>query len=290
MRRILACVLTGVLLMTAAAAGAATQTLPLDLSPGMPLKKANYLSEWHYSDPTVEMKAREERIGDVTYWVAEVEIGSPTQLRTMPAYSFSSSSTAEGKKLSRRANAVLSCNGDYWWRDVKWKGNYVLRQGQLYMYNLTGHSDVLLIDEDGDFHIIPKATEENTPVKTTPTGRILYQGKQVYNGFCFGPALVTEGKALTIEPDDYMITEKKAARMALCQMGPLKYAVVCCYRERMTLQEFADLLEALGAQTAYNLDGGASTMMFTRDRMINQNPSTREIGDIIYFASAWSNE
>ena len=264
-----------------------TLALPLDLSKGMPLVKSNYLTPLHYKDPTIEMEAREVQEGDVRYWVGEVAIGHPTQLRTMPAANFTSSATANGGALSRRANAVLSCDGDYWWRDVKWKGNYVLRQGQLYGHTLIGRSDLLLINEDGDFRIIHKATEETAPMPETEGGPVYYEGKRIYNALCFGPALVENGQALPIEPDDWIITDQKAGRLAIAQTGHLKYMIVASYNQSLTLEEFADLLVRLGAQTAYNLDGGNSAMMFTGRNMINVNRSTREIGDLIYFATAW---
>ena len=58
----------------------------------------------------------------------------------------------------------------------------------------------------------------------------------------------------------------------------------------MTLQEFADMLSTMDIQTAYNLDGGNSTMLMTGDDLLNYNPTTRELSDIIYFASAWQGE
>ena len=289
MKRLILCVLALLLLTAPALAEEKTYTLPLDLTPGMPLINSNYINECHYKDPTIEMEGKEYRSGEVRYWVARVKVQDGTQIRTMPAYTFTASGHAEGSRLSRRANAVLSCNGDYWWRDVKWKGNYVLRQGTMYMYSLTGHSDILLVDEDGDFHIIRKAMEADVPLPDED-GKVMYNGKQIYNGFCFGPVLVLDGEAQRIEQDDYMITDQKTGRMAICQMGKLEYAVICCYNQSMNLQEFADLLETLGAQTAYNLDGGNSAMMFTGSKMINRNYSVREIGDIIYFASAWPEE
>jgi exopolysaccharide biosynthesis protein len=38
----------------------------------------------------------------------------------------------------------------------------------------------------------------------------------------------------------------------------------------MTLEELAALLTALGASTALNLDGGGSTSLVTRGRLVNQ--------------------
>ena len=267
-----------------------TCTLPLDLSPGMKLNKANYDTKYHYADPTIEMDIRDENRGEYRFWIAEIRIQDASQLRTMPATSFERSSNAEGERLSHRAQAVLACNGDYWYRDVQWKGSYVLRQGQLYMRHLMGGTDLLLVNEDGDFRIIHDATEENTPLPETEEGPVYYEGKQIYNGFCFGPALVEDGKTLNIRPNDKMETEKKRTRMAICQIDKLHYAVICTGKGDMTLQAFANMLGTMGIQTAYNLDGGASAMLMTDSTMLNVNPSTRELSDIIYFASAWPGE
>lgn len=288
-RRILAgaiCAICAICLAagTGAAAAEETYTLPTDLSVGMPLDESRYLDSDTYEDPTIRMHITTGHDFETLWWMAEVKIGHASQLRTMPAYKFDSTANQVGRNLSRRANAVLACNGDYFCMDVAKKGSYVLRQGVLYSEHLTGKSDILLIDEEGDFHFVHKAVEGDIPESI--------DGKALVNGLCFGPALVENGKVNEIEPDDFMITEKKVARMALCQMGPLEYAVICCSGPAvgslgMTLQDFATLAGKNGAIHAYNLDGGNSAMMFTGSRMININRTTRQISDIVYFASAW---
>ena len=57
----------------------------------------------------------------------------------------------------------------------------------------------------------------------------------------------------------------------------------------MDLLQFAQLAKELGAVTAYNLDGGDSTMLIFNNEKVNdkENQNTRDISDIIYFASAW---
>jgi len=270
-----------------AAGGAAAESvpeLPMDLSPGMPLRESCYTDENHYVDPTIEMNVTTGDENGALWWMAEVTIGHPSQLRVMPASKFSNSVRAPGARLSQRANAVLASNGDSFCMDVSKKGSYVLRMGELYSEHLTGRTDLLLIDEAGDFHVVRKAREGDVPKEI--------DGKRLLHALCFGPVLVEDGQVLTVEPDDFMITEKKVARMALCQMDTLRYAVVCCScpsvnSTGMTLQEFADLLGKLGVCWGYNLDGGNSTMMFTGKRRINYNSSTRDISDIVYFASAW---
>ena len=276
-----------VLMAAAGAAAEGVPELPMDLSPGMPLRDSCYVDENHYVDPTIEMQVTTGNENGAIWWMAEVTIGHPSQLRVMPASKYSNSVRAPGARLSRRANAVLASNGDSFCMDVSKKGSYVLRMGELYSQHLTGRSDLLLIDEAGDFHFLHKAQEGEVPEAI--------DGKRLLHALCFGPVLVEDGQVLPVEPDDFMITEKRVARMALCQMGPLHYSVVCCSCPSvnslgMTLQEFADLLGKLGVRQAYNLDGGNSTMMFTGNRRINHNSSTREISDIVYFASAWTGE
>ena len=82
--------------------------------------------------------------------------------------------------------------------------------------------------------------------------------------------------------------------MALCQVGPLHYMTICTAGPQynnigMTLQEFANFVAKQGVNIAYNLDGGDSTMLIFNGDKINylQSTATREISDIIYFASAW---
>ena len=56
----------------------------------------------------------------------------------------------------------------------------------------------------------------------------------------------------------------------------------------MTLQDFAALVSDQGVQTAYNLDGGDSVLLYFNGRIVNEKPSqgTRKLQDVIYFVSA----
>ena len=60
--------------------------------------------------------------------------------------------------------------------------------------------------------------------------------------------------------------------------------------EGMTLDQFSRLLEKLGVQNAYNLDGGSSTWLVLDNKKINARSKKRSIADIVYFATAYSGE
>ena len=62
----------------------------------------------------------------------------------------------------------------------------------------------------------------------------------------------------------------------------------------MTATQFAELVSRLGydlsengARIAYNLDGGSSNTLVFRKQKINSpdNPKTRDVNDIVYFAT-----
>ena len=275
--------------MQSIAAAETTYKLPWDLSGGMPLKKEFFYGNNTYADPTIAVKVQYgvfDRGAETgcEYWVASIKIAHPSQLRTTAANGFQSEMTMKGTAMAKRVNAVLAINGDYFYFTHH---GYILRQGQLFLDDLRGDRDVLLIDEDGDFHI----------VRNPFTGQVSQNinGKQVVQAFFFGPVLVENGKMVRDMDLRYdMRAEERRQRMCIAQVGPLEYKCICCGppargNSGMNLMEFARLVYSLGVETAYNLDGGYSTMMIFNGQKVNdpKSPDTRDIADIIYFASAF---
>ncbi|MBR5110370.1 MAG: phosphodiester glycosidase family protein [Clostridia bacterium] len=275
--------------MESMAAAESTYKLPWDFSGGMALKKEYFYNGYTYADPTIAVKIQRgvfDRGAEISceYWVASIKIADPSQLRTTAANGFQSEMVMKGTAMAKRVNAVLAINGDYFYFTHH---GYILRQGQLFLDDLRGDRDVLLIDEDGDFHI----------VRNPFTGQVreTIDGKKVMQAFFFGPVLVQNGKMVRDMDLRYdMRAEERRQRMCIAQVGPLEYKCICCGppargNSGMTLEEFARLVYSLGVETAYNLDGGDSTMMIFNGEKINdpKSPDTRDIADIIYFASAF---
>lgn len=256
--------------------------LPIDLSGGMPADPNGYIGPWEYSDPTIHVKIESGRVSECDYWVADIQIGDASQLRTAPADSFFSNMVMPGTAIAKRMNAILAIDGDYFCYTRK---GFILRQGELYLNKLEGRRDLLLIDEDGDFHFIHNAKKDEGPMEIA--------GKKIINAFFFGPILVQDGKLNQDYNYDEMTSFEPCQRMGIGQVGPLHYKVVCCaapYRGStgMKTKDFAKLVLSLGVENAYNLDGGDSTMLIFKGEKINdvENPKTRDLADIIYFASS----
>ncbi len=279
-------ILTICVLFSCAAAAAEQVQLPLDFSPGMPLNQAFFLSASEYEDPTIHVTWEKGRVDECDYWIARITVASPEQLRTASAGGFQSEVTNWGYKMAKRMNAVLAIDGDYYYYTGK---GFIMRQGTIFRNILEGDRDVLLIDEEGDFHIVLAAQQDEAGP--------MVDGKAVWNAFYFGPALVKDGVPIENPRGRNMAWDEPRQRMCIAQTGKLEYMAICCAApargsKGMTLSAFAALVAEQNVLNAYNLDGGDSTMLIFNAEKINDpdNWDSRPISDIIYFASAWQEE
>jgi len=276
--------------------------LPIDFSAGCdPLESGFTAGEdgvLSYRDPTIQVDItfkditsyQEQKKRTAGAWVVDIRIGDASQLRTAAAESFEIDNSDDAIKMAAQVHAVVATNGDYVTR-LNNEG-FVIRQGVLFrnQLKLKPTRDVLMVDEDGDFHVFikPKKGELSDTV----------DGKKVLNAFYFGPVLVENGKVnkkmdgyfSTLEPDKYY------TRLAICQVGPLHYKFIVTTNNQDTnltsglkLKAFAQLCKDEGAITAFNLDGGYSTTLYFNGVRVNEqkNVTFRTIPDIVYFASAW---
>lgn len=298
--------------------------LPVDFSPA-PAPKAEGFSESKdeagkkvriYEDSTIRVVLSETRYyltekKDKTgtdIWMADIVITDPSQLRTASfddGYNFVSK-RRQGKvvELAKSVNAIVALNGDSWGaKEEKHNFGIVLRQGQLIESRLDEKGnyrmDLLIIDENGDFHGIHAAEAGDLDDPYT------FEGKKVLDIFSFGPILVENGEAV----EDYrgvdrsakkkdgfwmnMRSEEDAQRIAICQVGPLHYMLVASANDHgntgLTLRQFADFLVAQGVQFAYNLDGGVSSVLYFHGAgkvNLKSVKQGRSLWDIIYFATA----
>ena len=264
-------------------------TLPIDFSPGMPIDQKYYISETVYEDPTLKVAITTGDSNGVLYWIADIEIQDPSQLRTLAAEGFDASGTEYGHVLAKRVNAVLAVDGDFYCysRGVP----LTIRQGRTYQNKLgsmRGH-DILLIDENGDFHCLENPTEKKV--------NNLLKSKKIINAFYFGPILVKDGEMCT-SMNTSIKKNQYSQRVAIAQTGHLKYRVIVTGPHKRGSKAFlfdewkkfvADMDDV---QNAYNLDGGDSAVLVFNNKKINdpQNDNERPLADIIYFASAWPGE
>ena len=162
----------------------------------------------------------------------------------------------------------------------------MLRPGVVYRDAVGPNMDILLVDEDGDFHVLLASDDPASVDKTT------INGKKVINAFSFGPALIVDNQVVLNEANCPAMSspEGRAQRMCLIQTGPLEYMVVAVRHVGCTAAEMVELVQEVcdNVEVAYLLDGGESSQFVFMGTLMNKEVRVaREVTDIVYFASAY---
>ena len=108
----------------------------------------------------------------------------------------------------------------------------------------------------------------------------------------FGPGLLKDGEITVSASQEVGKAKASNPRTAVAQLGENHYLFVVSDgrtgdNDGLTLYELAQFLQTLGAQTAYNLDGGGSSTMVFMGEVINhpttngRNTSERSVSDIV---------
>lgn len=257
--------------------------LPVDFSAGFAPNPACFAQDGYEDDSiTVKMETREE--DSVTYRIAFVTVKSPTQLRTATAGSLTSSKTAKVSSMAEKHNAILAINGDNFTNNPA-KTSFEYRMGEKIRSKANKTKDILIIDENGDFHLFVKSDAAKMK-------EFNESDRQIINAFTFGPALVIDGTVQKIDKEYGYNPSGREPRMAIGQTGALSYVLVMAEgrskeSEGVTQQELADYMGTLACTQAFNLDGGNSAEMIFNGAFYGaRTGNERDQSDIIYFASA----
>lgn len=255
--------------------------LPWDRTYGTVPKKEKYDGQTRYEDDSIRVEITKTTAYESTCFVAKVEIGDASQLRSeTAAESFKYRRTVPGHRLAQKARAVIAINGDFY---SYMNDGYMVRQGEEYRDFPDVNRDILLIDKDGNFHIVPNATREKIEA---------YKEKTIVNSFNFGPGLVIDGKL-----GENMRNYNNGAmfyrqRVAIGQSDEKTYYLFVTEGRSdgsrgMTLLEFRDFVSQYPVKNCYNLDGGNSAHLIFNNERINAVGfrDVRDINDILYFAS-----
>ena len=241
---------------------------------------------WEYRDSTLYVRIDRRTLTNAKgaktkVYFTWVQIADASQLRTH--VSRETSPVRESKKIG----AVLSINGD--WYSGRKEG-IIYRNGVLMRPERPfGNYDALIIDDEGDFHILYRPDEN----AFAP-----YVGS-IAHSFLFGPGLVINSELQTFDGNNYgsgagMGLPNNTQRQAICQMGKLSYLILTTEGPNdstdggFSVAEMAQLAYDMGAVNAYNLDGGNSACLMLNSVKMNRfgKGGIREVTDLLYFITA----
>ena len=236
-----------------------------------------------YSDDNISVSLSEYTVNGTVVHAAEVK-ADPGYLKTAFAQgSYGRNVTATTSDIADSVSAILAINGDYYGAQEK---GYVIRNGQLYRSTAVSGREDLVIYKDGSFEIINES--EVTAEQLIEKGAVQM--------LSFGPALVENGTVSVDENDEVGRAMASNPRTAIGVKADGTYIFVVSDgrtddSEGLSLMQLAEFMQSLGAETAYNLDGGGSSTMVFKGSVVNTptgggigngSGSERKVSDIVY--------
>lgn len=234
-----------------------------------------------YRDDDVAITVKEYRIEDTAVYVADVRLSALSHLRTAFAENtYGRNIKATTSQIAAEHDAVLAINGDFYGAR---NDGYVVRDGVLYRGETGRYEDGLAIMADGTFRIF-------SDLDVTAEELVADGARDV---FAFGPGLVENGEITVDRHTEVGISMSSNPRTAIAVIEPLHYLLVVsdgrtAESAGLSLYELATFLQSLGADTAYNLDGGGSATMVFEGKVVNKPTHSgkkieeREVSDIVY--------
>jgi len=271
-----------VLLCLCFAATAVCESLPMDgPAPYDPVQSAYSDDLMNYDDGTLSIHITTEVRFDTNIYYVRVKLTDASQFRTALAAKYPSKTRRFVPAMAEEANAVLALNGDFFSYQ---SSGIVVRNGVCLRENPASTRDTLLVDANGDFHVLTRNTRAEWEQ---------YRDLAVHT-FSFGPALIADGQKIEFNYRDKIScgAPTPAQRLGIAQVGPLEYLFIATEGPEMkgqkgiSLFQLIELFEENNAIVAYNLDGGSSTFICMNGQRINAPEiAPRAVGDIIYFAT-----
>jgi exopolysaccharide biosynthesis protein len=220
----------------------------------------------------------------VTYYVADVVLSDATVLQSAFAdNSFGENITETTSATAAAHDAVFAINGDYYgFRDT----GIVIRNGVVYRDE--GARQGLAFYRDGTVQVYDETS--------TTAAQLVADG--VWNTLSFGPAVLEDGQVVDGIEDVEVDTnvgnhsiqgEQPRTAVGIIGTNHLVFVVVDGrspgYSAGVTMTGLAEIMQGLGATTAYNLDGGGSSTMYFNGQLVNDplgQGKERGTSDILY--------
>ncbi|HSN43469.1 MAG TPA: phosphodiester glycosidase family protein [Propionibacteriaceae bacterium] len=243
---------------------------------------------WKGADGSLVITKKSSGSGSdtVTWFEADISLTSASGLRSAFAQNkFGTNIIEVPSAIAERNNAVFAVNGDYYgFRDT----GILIRNGVIWRDK--GARQGLAFYADGTMKLYDETS--------TSAAGLLEQG--VWQTLSFGPGMVENGTIVSgidnVEVDTNVGNHSIQGRQPRTGIGLIdanRILIVVAdgrssgYSRGVTMSEFAQVFVDAGAQLAYNLDGGGSSVMYFNGALVN-NPlgrgQERGTSDILFLA------
>lgn len=241
----------------------------------------------YYFDETILAICWLEVRNNFIYTIAEVKIAHPSQfIRYMADGDFNSKKLYTTTEMSEQAGALIAGSGDYF---KSREAGIVVYDGKVQRCYGAKQMDTCLVDRSGNLILMPRGSFANAAAVQE-----FVDANDIQFSFAFGPVLINDG--VRCDPRNYGLGEPEGhyARSAICQRDELHYLMVVAngskvYCNYPDIHMFTDVLETMGCDRAYAMDGGQTGAIVMQHQLLNPTEfkdGQRRISDMYFFATA----
>lgn len=228
---------------------------------------------WNYQSAnlTISIEPFTKTNPNIKYWIAHIKIKDPAQIKTAFGSDTFGGKRQKTSTITANHGGILGINASGFSFDTNKPTGVVIRDGKIYN---DGKGKPFCIKTDGTMF---------TPDKPMTAQELLNEG--VKHTFNFGPLLLQNGQKVAVTDGTHY------PRTAIGQVSATEYYIIVAdgkrtnYSVGLTPAQLQEEFLKRGVKYAYNLDGGGSTTLYFKGRVVNipSDGSERPVADVLYF-------
>lgn len=178
--------------------------------------------------------------------------------------------------MANAAGAIVALSGDHFYQHRQ-NGTFAIRNGEIYADNPNNRQDCAVLYSDGTFRCYANNAINVAEIESNGPLHVWY----------FGPILLDEnGKAKDKFPNSSVGDENPRSAVGYFEPGHYVFVMVEGRQkdsEGLTLAQLARFFEQLGCTSAYNLDGGKTSVITYNGKTLSRVlGGGRPVSDILY--------
>lgn len=220
------------------------------------------ITDTSYRSADIVIEIQPQRLDNSDVYVADIYVRDIQSLRRAFSGGEWKTSTQSIRTLAEESGAILAMTGD---SSDKFSSGWVIGNGIVYRDTRNSKRQLCILYQNGEMKTFAAAEIDNE--------QIAVGADDIWHTFLFGPALLdASGKAIETFTDKIKINNPRSAigyyepgHYCFVQVDGRNTASALEHGKKnrgMTLAQLSALMESLGCQAAYNLDGGQSAAMW----------------------------
>lgn len=254
--------------------------------PGMLLPEGDepVWTDSSYQSANVCISISSERYLNTDIYVADIYIRSVNSFQRGMASNKFKGATQRIDKIAQANESIIAMTGD---NSANLSVGWVIANGKIWRKTRNRKRELCVLYSSGEMVILQPGEIVADEISAG------VEAGEIWQTFLFGPSLLTEdGKAKTTFNSD---VKPKNPRSVIGYYEPGHYCFVQVDGRKtasklekgkknagLTLAELSAYMETLGVASAYNLDGGQSSMMYFKDGIYSTAyKNGRRLGDVV---------